>query len=82
LSVSVGVSSYDKDSACWVETSPATRFAAIQQRDASDLVRSADKALYCAKEAGRGCARRLGIDEVDSPPDQDKEIVLPSRVAA
>jgi diguanylate cyclase (GGDEF)-like protein len=48
VSVSVGIGCFDAASACWGDDSRALR--------ASDLVQAADKALYSAKQAGRGRA--------------------------
>jgi len=69
VTVSVGVACYDEDSACWVPPSAASRFA-DDLRDLSspiDLVRSANMALQCAKQAGRAQAKLLDIADVDTP---------------
>lgn len=67
VTVSIGIGCYDNDSNCWVEASPDSRFASALQRNSTDLVLSADKALYAAKSHGRAQAWRLDIDDVDAP---------------
>jgi diguanylate cyclase (GGDEF)-like protein len=58
VSVSVGIACFDDASACWENLSQALR--------ASDLVQAADKALYSAKEAGRGQAKLRDIADADT----------------
>jgi len=48
LTVSVGIGCYDDATACWASPAHGLR--------ACDLVEAADKALYCAKQAGRACS--------------------------
>ena len=56
VSVSVGIACFDDASACWQSDSHALR--------ASDLVQAADKALYSAKQAGRGQAKLRDIADL------------------
>jgi diguanylate cyclase (GGDEF)-like protein len=66
VSVSVGIACFDDASACWSNPS------AEQMRDNShalraiDLVQAADKALYSAKQAGRGQAKLQDIADADA----------------
>lgn len=68
VSVSIGISCYDSDSACWEPASSDSRFSdSLAARGSpADLVQAADKALYCAKHAGRAQAKLLDIADVDS----------------
>jgi len=58
VSVSVGIACFDDASSCWPSGSRAPR--------ASDLVHAADKALYSAKQAGRGQAKMRDIADAAS----------------
>lgn len=68
VTVSVGVACYD-NSASRVPSSAASRCADdLGERSSPiDLVRSANIALQCAKQAGRAQAKLLDIDDVDRP---------------
>lgn len=66
VTVSIGIGSYDEDSACWTPGSSDSRFGSAFTRTAAELVSAADKALYCAKRAGRSQAWWLDIDNVDA----------------
>ena len=69
VSVSIGVSCYDKDSACWLSPSAKFRSDDASQRTqvANNLLLAADKALHSAKIAGHSHARILDIAELEAP---------------
>jgi diguanylate cyclase (GGDEF)-like protein len=69
VSVSVGVACYDEDSASWHAASTESRFVddVGARSTPADLVRAADKAMYCAKHAGRACAWLLDVADVETP---------------
>ncbi|WP_457354966.1 diguanylate cyclase [Roseateles sp. P5_D6] len=68
VTVSVGVACYDNASECWAEPSADSRAAGLGRGHSPlDLVRAADKAMYCAKRAGRARAMLLDICDVDAP---------------
>jgi len=69
VSVSVGIGCYDADSLCWAPSSADSRSGndTLAACAASDLIQSADMALYCAKRAGRAHARLLDIADIDAP---------------
>jgi diguanylate cyclase (GGDEF)-like protein len=68
LSVSIGIACYDEQSAFWVSNPADVRYMSNDRRlscAASDLVVTADKALYAAKRAGRAQAALLDIAKSD-----------------
>ena len=69
LSVSMGVSCYDSDSACWEEPSTDSRFMPDPPacNGPAALVLAADRAMYAAKHAGRARAKLLDIADVEMP---------------
>jgi diguanylate cyclase (GGDEF)-like protein len=69
VTVSVGLACYDTESSCWAPWQSSFRLSRAQTAGCSlaDLVRTADKALYSAKGAGRAQARLLDIAHVDTP---------------
>lgn len=67
VTISIGIGCYDEHSTCWVEPSTESRFMSNVVCSATDLVQSADKALYAAKRAGRAQAWQLDIGDVDMP---------------
>lgn len=80
VSASVGIGCYDADSQCWAPASSDSRSGddMLAACAASDLVLSADKALYCAKRDGRAQARLLDIADIDAP-QLARRIVPPIR---
>ena len=70
VTVSVGVACYDNASECWLAPSADSRAAGLGMGHSPlDLMRAADKALYCAKRAGRAQAMLLDICDVDGPQE-------------
>jgi diguanylate cyclase (GGDEF)-like protein len=69
VTVSVGISSYDGQSQCWVRRTAIARDAdELRSRvSCGDLVTAADEALDSARHAGRAQARLLDIADVDAP---------------
>jgi len=67
LTVSIGIGCYDEDSVCWVESTPDSDFDSILPFGETELLRSADRALYRAKGDGRARALLLDISDVDAP---------------
>jgi diguanylate cyclase (GGDEF)-like protein len=76
VTVSIGVSCYDEESACWEEPSADSCFASALSCSASDLVQSADTALYASKRGGRAQGWLLDIGQSDSAA---REIASSSR---
>lgn len=81
--VSLGLSCYDEDSACWTEPSDESRFARAFSTlpTSAELAAASDKALSAAKHAGRAQAWRLDIADVESPT-QAAEIAAIHRLRA
>lgn len=68
VTVSIGVSSFDEQCRSWLGRPADSRFGNLgDYHPATDLVESADKALYTAKQAGRQQAWSLGIDDRHLP---------------
>ena len=69
LTVSVGASSYDQRSACWVVPRANADFARHHERGriVVDLVHAADRALGVAKLAGRARACALDVADLEEP---------------
>jgi diguanylate cyclase (GGDEF)-like protein len=71
VTVSIGAACYDEASACWSKPSGgADRDAGMDGRaraSAGDLLLAADRALSCAKLAGRGQARLLDLADLEAP---------------
>jgi diguanylate cyclase (GGDEF)-like protein len=81
VTVSIGVASYDDDSACWTKPSIDLRFTddARVHCFALDLVQAADRALYAAKWSGRARACAAEIADIDAArPTRDIPRHLPS----
>lgn len=73
VTVSIGVSSFDRESSCWVPASLQRGAEAAPRCTPDDLLRSAKKALYLAQHQGRAQAWTLDIGDVDDI-DRAKEI--------
>ena len=69
VTVSVGIGCLDTASASWGKSAADSRRKGVLHvaYTAGDLVLAADKALYCAKAAGRAQARLLDTADVSSP---------------
>lgn len=65
VTVSIGVASYDVESACWAEPSPDLRFGGAMICAAGVLLDAADRALYAAKQGGRARAWQLDMEAQD-----------------
>jgi diguanylate cyclase (GGDEF)-like protein len=80
VTVSVGIACYNAESESWIPPSADSRLGDDLHAGCSpiDLMQAADKALYCAKRAGRARARLLDIAHVDHP-HLVREILPPSR---
>jgi diguanylate cyclase (GGDEF)-like protein len=68
VTVSIGIGCHDEESPGWPDAAADMRDAdrGIRGRNGIDLVLAADRALYCAKHAGRAQAALRDISEVDS----------------
>ena len=69
VTVSVGIGCYDAESPCWSSNAIDSRFAsdATENCSSADLLRTADIALYSAKDDGRAMAKILDVADVAAP---------------
>jgi diguanylate cyclase (GGDEF)-like protein len=65
VTVSVGVTSYDRSSAAWIDPVSRAPWPDDARVSAEHFIGVADAALYAAKQAGRGRARFLDVAEVE-----------------
>jgi diguanylate cyclase (GGDEF)-like protein len=73
VTVSIGLSMFDEDSACWVQPSALGRMDVKPRCSSDDLARCAEQALQLAKQNGRAQAWTLDISDGDAP-DRAEEI--------
>ena len=67
VSVSIGIASYDEESACWANPSTEHRLKGDSPTPGvGDLIHAADQALYLAKGAGRAQAQ---LQEITHPSE-------------
>jgi diguanylate cyclase (GGDEF)-like protein len=81
VTVSVGIACYDDTSAWWEQPGAEHRFSdnSRARPAANSLVLAADKALYCAKRAGRAQAKFRDITDAETAETAD---VIAPRISA
>jgi diguanylate cyclase (GGDEF)-like protein len=90
VSVSIGIACYDEASDCWAAEPGELRYAgdSLRHRSGSDLLLAADRAVYCAKRAGRARAKicEIGAAQgmeavVDNTPRGTKRVQIQGPVS-